>query len=782
MRKALTLVVIVCIVPVSATAMTIAHEGAPAAAIVPAEHATAAEQQAVAELADYLGRIAGCEFEITEDPGGPAVYVGPTARALEAGIDPDALGREEWIVRTVGDDLIVVGGRPRGTLYAAYHLLEEVLGVHWWTPWDETVPERPNIELTDLDMHGQPVLRHREIWRTYAGEPPGAFAARTRLNGNGGGILARYGGRSWGAVYAYGPPSHVHTFWGYIPPDQYFETHPEYFSLIDGTRRRTNAQLCLTNQELRDLFVEKLRGYIAEGTKEAAQEGLPPPRLYSISHNDGVGACQCENCQAIAEREGSEAGPLLDFVNFIADAIADEHPDIYISTLAYQLTEKPPATIRPRDNVIIRLCDQVGNFTRSILKPENENFHDYLVQWAEIAPHLRIWDYAVSYNLPAGLPMPSVHTYQPDFQFYAEHNVEGVFSEFEFPVKGDMRDLKVWMMAKLLEDPYADYDELLATFTDGFYGPAGPMVREYLSALEAASEERISYISSSATLPCYDYLTLDFIREAHAIFERAEEAVADDEVRLQRIRHARMPLDRATVILFRKFTRAWVAEGNEPETIPLDRQEIADRYRQTWLAEMERRGLQHLRGLSIEEEISRYTTLPSYLPPPEKFADLPGDQVFEFPAHFTRNYRDIVQVVRDEDAESGITNRLEFRTTIQTDRPPVEQYKLPMECGLYDVVNRERAGSGRIEAEDVPGPGYHWYKIGTFEIGPSYYLHLLSWIVQVDIGSAWDPQHPDQKFDIWARVKFEGPAFPHGREDEPNAICLERVVLVKAKE
>jgi len=156
--------------------------------------------------------------------------------------------------------------------------------------------------------------------------------------------------------------------------------------------------------------------------------------------------------------------------------------------------------------------------------------------------------------------------------------------------------------------------------------------------------------------------------------------------------------------------------------------------------------------------------------------------VFEFPAHFTRNYRDIVQVVRDEDAESGITNRLEFRTTIQTDRPPVEQYKLPMGCGLYDVVNRERAGSGRIEAEDVPGPGYHWYKIGTFEIGPSYYLHLLSWIVQVDIGSAWDPQHPDQKFDIWARVKFEGPAFPHGREDEPNAICLERVVLVKAKE
>jgi hypothetical protein len=42
-----------------------------------------------------------------------------------------------------------------------------------------------------------------------------------------------------------------------------------------------------------------------------------------------------------------------------------------------------------------------------------------------------------------------------------------------------------------------------------------------------------------------------------------------------------------------------------------------------------------------------------------------------------------------------------------------------------------------------------------------------------------DPENPDAEFDIWARIKFEGPAFPHGQPEDKNAICVERVVLVR---
>ena len=54
---------------------------------------------------------------------------------------------------------------------------------------------------------------------------------------------------------------------------------------------------------------------------------------------------------------GVGGGPLLDFVNFLADGIKDKYPEVYIDTLAYQYTQKAPKTIRPRDNVIVRLCD-----------------------------------------------------------------------------------------------------------------------------------------------------------------------------------------------------------------------------------------------------------------------------------------------------------------------------------------------------------------------------------------------------------------------------------------
>ena len=110
-------------------------------------------------------------------------------------------------------------------------------------------------------------------------------------------------------------------------------------------------------------------------------------------------------------------------------------------------------------------------------------------------------------------------------------------------------------------------------------------------------------------------------------------------------------------------------------------------------------------------------------------------------------------------------------------------YKLPMPWGLYNAAAKDFTRKGAIKPADVPGPGYHWYRMGTFRVRPTDYLYFFwSWIIQVDIDSVVDPAHPAQRFDVWARVKFEGPAFPHGRPGAKNAITIERVVLVKAED
>ena len=188
-----------------------------------------------------------------------------------------------------------------------------------------------------------------------------------------------------------------------------------------------------------------------------------------------------------------------------------------------------------------------------------------------MAKNLRVWDYAVSYANPVGLPMPTVQTYGADYQFYAEHNVEGVFTELEFEILADTRDYKVWMMMKLLENPYADSAALTKTFTDGFYGPAGKQVREYLAALQAECVARKARCNWSSTPMQMTYLNLDFINRAQKLFDQAEKAVGNDEVLRRRVRHARLPLDRGTVATYTRLMADWKTRGEKAEMAPPDR-------------------------------------------------------------------------------------------------------------------------------------------------------------------------------------------------------------------
>ena len=87
----------------------------------------------------------------------------------------------------------------------------------------------------------------------------------------------------------------------------------------------------------------------AQDRVEAAAKGCPPPKIYVIGQNDKYDAhCKCAKCQAIVRREGSESGPLIEFVNAVGEAIEIAYPDILIGTYAYNLTQPPPKTIRPR--------------------------------------------------------------------------------------------------------------------------------------------------------------------------------------------------------------------------------------------------------------------------------------------------------------------------------------------------------------------------------------------------------------------------------------------------
>jgi len=748
----------------------------PIAIILPAQ-TIPPEETAAQELQHYLGQITGATAKIQREgeplaAGSAPIYVGATQFGNRHVKGAKTFGDEEWLMQTEGDTLILTGGRPRGTLYAAYRFLEEVGGVRWWSAWEESVPKGTALNVPTLAKRGQPSFRTRDIFTIY-GNDEGRFMARNRLNRQGDAkVSAKYGGSR-----DYGPPYHVHTWFKFLPPEKYFKDHPEWYLVPGGGAPNVRtSQLCLANEEMRREFLKVLRETIRTASQKAIAEQLPPPYVYSVSQEDNRTSYACEHNQKLAEQEGSEAAVLLDFVNYLADGIKDEFPDVYLDTLAYFNGEKAPKNMRARDNVIIRLTDTQSNVLLPVTAERNRAMRENVEAWAKQCKNLRIWDYAITYDYPQ-VPTPNLSTFAPDLRFFLKNNVEGMFIEFEEPLKADMREVKLWVLIKLLEDPSQDPEALIKEFTDGFYGPAAPQVRQYLTLLQKAADASGADVDWFAKLPRFNYLTLDFLQQADRIFEQAANNVSSDPVLSQRVRNARATVDIAIIRRYRSLVQQWVQSGKSQDTMPLDRNIAAKRYVQSWKEQIDLRLPEAVRAAShrdADAAMEGYTMGPAYLPAPAKFKDVPSDRLFTYSALDTRNYRNHAKVVADAEAESGMATRLEV--------PPSElgRYKMPTAGGVYSIDTKANMLTGSIQAADVPGPGYHWYKLGETKLTGSDYLYITwAWWIQADLIDAYNPQAPDTQYEVWASLKFEGPDFPHPKAGDKNAVYVERMALVK---
>jgi hypothetical protein len=285
--------------------------------LVRSEKAGEPEKFAAKELAHFLKRVTGADFKVvTENKVGSednAIYVGWTDFAISKGIDHTKLGEEEWIIRSAGKDIILTGGRPRGTMYAVYEFLEKELGCYWLSKDTEVIPAQPDRALSYLNKKGKPHFWTRQIHKpTGCKDDQWNFLIRNknyRYTFRGRRDFYPKGAFSW----IYGNPRQFCTFHKFINTKKYFKTHPEYFSLGQDGKRipadgpRGPGQLCLTNSDVRRIFITELRQYIKNDRIEADKKGEPYPIIYSINQNMRTNHCLCKSCSAISDKNKSEA-------------------------------------------------------------------------------------------------------------------------------------------------------------------------------------------------------------------------------------------------------------------------------------------------------------------------------------------------------------------------------------------------------------------------------------------------------------------------------------------
>ena len=502
------------------------------------------EASAAKELETFLPQVAAGGRMTLAGEVGVRIHVGDTEFARTRGLGSDSLKDEEWVVKSFGRDVVVNGGGTRGALYAASHFLEDACGVMFLNDRETFVPPQADpLALGALDMRGRPAFRYRDIYRSTSTNATPLFAVRRRLNRNGGVKIPA----SLGGEFGYGPPFHCHTFDRYVPWSRYGKEHPEWFSLWKGKRIGgvTEGQLCLSQPAVRRLLLEGVLDSIRRAKAAAAKNGEPAPRLYDLSQNDGRSRyCECPECAAQAERFG-HSGFYLNVVNEIADEVAKAHPDALITTLAYEFTEDlPKEGVRPRPNVVVKLCDTRSNQAASLLDESNADFRNLLAGWARIAKSLMVWDYAITYVNPANtFALPSERTIAATYRQFAASNVMGIFLEHEGQGEFDMYDLKFYLESKLMEDPGLDNDRLVAEFMKRYFDAAARPIAEARWHLDAARRRRGSHIPFFPKFADYDFATAEDLRLMASKWDAAESAVAGDPDRLRRVRKCRASQD-----------------------------------------------------------------------------------------------------------------------------------------------------------------------------------------------------------------------------------------------
>ncbi len=449
-----------------------------------------------------------------------------------------------------GVNLYITAGDSRGLMNGVYAFLKEYCGCGWYSNEVVSVPAHLSGISIPSDLHESYVPYFEYVDTDWVSPNYEEFALANGLNGYRSPIPAEKGGHG---RYLGG---FCHTFTtSIVPEDELFDEHPEYFALYEGERQAT--QLCLSNPNVVNRAIED--------TLKVIKDNYDPDsgdiQIVSLTQDDNNKYCQCADCTAIAERYGGQSGLMIWFVNQVAEAVkAAGYPDVVVDTFAYWYTRQPPTGIAPDDNVCVRLCTIECCFSHALNDPvcaENAHFMQDIAEWAKICDRLYIWDYTTNYSQTLGI-FPDFGVLQSNAQVFYENNVAGVYEEGNYYMSGcntEFGDLRTYLIAKVLSDPYCDYEAAKREFLHGFYGDAGEQIGEFIDLIteRAGGDESKNYADSSQPRAIDDlehlfiYSSMKntlkdvdkaFVARCDELWQGAEDAVAEYPELLERVKRS----------------------------------------------------------------------------------------------------------------------------------------------------------------------------------------------------------------------------------------------------
>ena len=535
--------------------LTLSSAGKTEYVILLAAEPTTQDTQAAAELSLHLKQITQATFpEVREGQeklpaAAKVISIGQTelwknTQLAEKAID---LGDEGYAISMKGDNLFLFGGKTRGPIFAVVALLEEDLGVRWYTfDWhNKGVTRIPQM----VDLRFRPVPRtyvpQFELRQPYIHDANSGghddWALRNRVNA---GYQFSKIRPEWGGGVPMAQEMFVHTFDYLVPRAKYFQDHPDYFSMRGGNR--SSFQLCPSNPEVAKIITEDLLKRVKAGNE-----------IFGVSPNDGGQYCECPQCKALNDTEASESAALLQLVNTVAAAVARTYPCVRISHLAYLGADTAPKSLKPHPNVIVFFCTDYDAWKWPFVPySQTKVTKERLKGWADKGAYIYVWDYATNFS-HFTLPFPNMQVVTENLRLLVDNKVKGVFLQGAYESLGSDRGvMRAWVWSKLFWNPSLNTEELVRDFTLGFYGPAAEPLQQYNELLDqiyvksfprfkAEYETGSEFLYNIRFDPDAVFLIRGpYLDEATKLFEKAEKLAADSgDIELQRrVKMAKVPL------------------------------------------------------------------------------------------------------------------------------------------------------------------------------------------------------------------------------------------------
>lgn len=290
--------------------------------------------------------------EKRRDTNRPAIFLGNTEFARQNGIDLSALKDWSYVLRAINGNIVIAGHdqaargestnprRPNwdrvGTAKATADFLREYLGVRFLypeiaaytpiganqkldlmaTPAIEFLPLPQASVPSDLDVQKSPVLRVNTAHPAGGGFYDLALNRFPRVD-------EMFGGHTWERA---------------IPPEIFWESHPEYFALINGQRLRPvsgTAQYCLSNPDVQELIYQDCAAWLNKGYA-----------LVDLGQPDGFRECQCEECKNLYGPSSNWSEKIWLFHRQVAERLQASHPGREVNLMSYILTAQPPRSFQ----------------------------------------------------------------------------------------------------------------------------------------------------------------------------------------------------------------------------------------------------------------------------------------------------------------------------------------------------------------------------------------------------------------------------------------------------